>query len=422
MTHRAPPLLGLCLALGCATFACSAASGPPQPPQATTATAAATTTAATSSAASPASAVTPPSAESAPRPASSVSPVVATPSAVRPPAAPSQQPLTWPAHSLDARPASHLATGKRRAAALVVAQDGARQLVVFEFAKEGAEPAPRAAVPLPDSLQAAALEHLRLFMGRDDWPRVIVTPPPPNAARSYYRYRPNQGWQSPADEQGALAAGGAQAGYYGFLGHQDPEVLCVPEQTCYEKRTQGWTQRPVPGPGTWNVTLTASDNPKRPYDAWAWPAGGGALLTLETTWTNKLPAPGAPLRQMLTWNGNLVALTDGALLQATTGPEAPVSAPSNRQPAAHGSAWTQLTRVTNGTSLLIGSEGQLLVGTRQGLVALSSAHAPPVDVRLTLADGSALERFEVRALLATLSTPPRYLAATNHGVLVFGSR
>ena len=69
-------------------------------------------------------------------------------------------------------------------------------------------------------------------MGRDDWPRLIVVPTAAApAGETYHRYRPATGWESPRDEQGALASTGRASGYYGVLGRVDPEVLCVgPEE------------------------------------------------------------------------------------------------------------------------------------------------------------------------------------------------
>lgn len=414
------------VALSGATLNCGGPVSPAQPPGA------ARTTVATSG--SPTATVSTPAApnvtiiDASPAPqrptaenqTATSAPAKSSTGAASPAATPGQTALTLPAVILDEMPASHLATGKRRVAAIAIAKDGGRQLLVFEFseATNDAAPTRRAAVPLPNPLQSLEAPQLRLFMGRDDWPRIIVTPPPPDAARSYYRYRPNQGWQSPGDEQGALAAGGQRAGYYGFLGHQDPEVLCVPDQTCYEKRTQGWTKRPVPGPGVWNVTLTTSANPKHPYDAWAWPARSGTLLALVDGWTSVAPPPGAPLRQLVTWNERLIALTGEALFEASASATTPLPESGASATAA---AWTQLTRVEAGTSLLVGPQERLLVGTNRGLLALASRDASPSAVRLTPSGGSLPDSFETTALLATLSSPPRYLAATNRGLLILNA-
>src|SRR5690606_1218957 len=117
--------------------------------------------------------------------------------------------------------------GKRRVAAIVADADNKRRLVVFALpgpmGSGAATPArsvsvpvePRVDVTLPTSLETAAHTHIALFMGRDDWPRIIVAPAPHAGAVTYHRYRPGEGWKSPNDEQGALATKGRASGYYG---------------------------------------------------------------------------------------------------------------------------------------------------------------------------------------------------------------
>lgn len=223
-------------------------------------------------------------------------------------------------------PVSHLTAGKRRGAALTKAVAGTTKLAVF--ALDGSSNAGHPAVPFaraaPDEL-ANSTQTLGLFMGRDDWPRVITTSD--GNGQHYFRFRPTPGWESPREEQGALVRAGLAFGFYGVLGHDDPEVLCAPQTFCYEKRQTGWQKRPNPGAGVWTVRRLSNG------EAWAWtnltPA---SLCRLDDTWDCTVPHPGAALLSMAYVNGTSLALTSTGLMSYT-------------------GTWTLLTKLTNGRAL-----------------------------------------------------------------------
>lgn len=346
----------------------------------------------------------------------------------------------WPSALLDARPASHLAAGKRRVAAIVTDADAERRLLVVEVAegdRNASHVKVRADVPVPASLQTAPVASFSLFMGRDDWPRVIVAPPPSPGAITYHRYRPNEGWKSPADEQGALAAQGRAMGYYGILGHVDPELLCVPDKACYEKRTSGWTKRDVPGPGVWQVTLT-SEVPD-PYDikGWAWlPTAADSVLQLNSSWDAPWPKLNEPLVGLATWGrAYFVALTPSGLYRYA--PPASSNSGTNASgtavaPATNGTAqgelaansaatgWSFMAKVERGSvlfswPLLRG----MLVGSGDALFRLTSPEAQLTRARLQVNE-KPFAPGRVTAIGATIEQWPRYFVACDAGLIQLG--
>lgn len=348
----------------------------------------------------------------------------AAPAATPPPDAA----FTWPSAVLDSRPASHLAAGKRRVAAIVTDADGKRRLVVFALPEEDRQASHallRVDVALPVSLQTAPVDSFSLFMGRDDWPRVIVTPPPSPRAITYHRYRPLEGWTSPTDEQGALAAKGRAFGYYGLLGHIDPEVLCVPDVACYEKRTRGWTKRGVPGPGVWDVTLTSEIRDSSDVEPWAWSstAAVGPLLQLDGEWHERVPRLSEPVVGFATWGrAYFVALTRSGLYRyappasqaATTIAKGQTSDDSARR------EWSLIANVEQGNvlfhwPLLSG----MLVGTVDGLLRLLPSE-PRVERTLVTVDAKTMPTGTIRAIGATIEGWPRYLVACDAGLLLLG--
>ncbi len=348
--------------------------------------------------------------------------VTAAPSKPTPQKTTELHPITWRATQLDVRPTTHLTTGKHRVASIVRTPDGERELVVYQLPSKGpALPQPRASSILPEALQSTALE-LQLYMGRDDWPRVITVPGEATKAPKYFRYRPDKGWESPTDDQGALAASGRASGYYGVLGHADPELLCVPGALCYEKRTSGWTKRPVPGPGTWQMILIRGPfAEKNELEVWAWPQDSreSSLLRLGTEW-RPVPAPVGRIRDMLTWRGTYVALTDAGVSQLTPSrspsSESPSQAPATQTGHLPASGWRPLVAVTGGTALSAGSSW-FLVATNHGVFQWADASVL-TPIHLALPDSSRAELGNT-CCISTIGEPSaRYFIAGGGGVFV----
>ena len=97
----------------------------------------------------------------------------------------------------------------------------------------------------------------QIYFGRDNLPRVMGS--------VYLRWR-GGAWQRAASELGRLAPP-----LYGVLGHDDPEVVCKPNDACIIKRLTGWKTIP-PLPGTPEVVLTKDT---------AWAFEGKQLWRLE---------------------------------------------------------------------------------------------------------------------------------------------
>jgi hypothetical protein len=347
------------------------------------------------------------------------SPSTATPNNL----SPEPPSFTWNALQLETRPTTHLATGKRRAAAIVQAPEQTRELVVHELPLVPGDdfPRPRATSPLPAELQSASLE-LRLFMGRDDWPRVIAVPLPGRQLRTYLRFRPDKGWESPLDEQGALAALGRANGYYGVLGHLDPEILCVGNFACYEKRNSGWKKRPVPGLGSWSVVVAPRAGSEGVNEAWAWPNNDTrALLKLSTQW-EPWAQPPEPVRQLVTWNGRTVLLTTRGLHQgATNAGRAPSDnddAHGVREVESEGAPWVPLVEFEGGTTVSPSSSTWLWVGTNDGLFKLDERHAILTRVHLKTALQRSTVVTRTCCILPLVEPSPRSLWAGAEGLFV----
>lgn len=383
----------------------------------------------------------PSSAERAPSPAATEHPnesstLTATPQA-SPIRAMALAPETRAALQLYEAPISHLATGKHRVASITRTAAGSRSVVVHELPKGNAGAKLRASSLLPTALQSESVE-LQLFMGRDDWPRVILTQSPSNQGQHYYRFRPATGWDSPTDEQGALSKLGRVRGFYGVLGHADPEVLCVPNHECYEKRISGWRKRSVPGPEVWQVVLAASPASTE-LEAWAWPRQAGAthLLRLvsdrqvEVHWNPKLPAPGGTMRQLFTWNNTYVALTsegllglsgDNATAEASPPPEhvPPEPLPAVTPPSSESRpSWRLLTAVEDGLDAAMGPSSEILVATSQGVFAWRKDETALTPVALALPEKKAsLKLGLTRRIAATVGPQTRLLIAGDDGLFL----
>lgn len=95
---------------------------------------------------------------------------------------------------------------------------------------------------LPPRLRAqpGQWERVQIYLGRDDKPRIMgARGQDQSFEQVYLRWRGGR-WQRDRSEIGRLA-GAPQAGLYGVLGHDDPEVVCKAGDACIIKRRSGWT-------------------------------------------------------------------------------------------------------------------------------------------------------------------------------------
>lgn len=290
-------------------------------------------------------------------------------------------------------PVTHLTAGKRRGAALGSTPHGAAMLHVFALDPKSGAGHPAVPLSIPAPLSPDAATTLGLHTGRDDWPRLIAA----GGANehSYYRFRPSPGWQSPRDEQGALAKPGLASGFYGVLGHEDPEVLCAPSAFCYEKRQTGWHKRPLPGPGLWDLRLLSNG------EAWAWSNTTPTLCRLNSTWDCALPHPEARMTSLEYFNGTYLALTPEGVLAYDEQWQLRVAMPAVRAILALGKnlvvvsadgAWLwdgQLHRIHTQTAPLAGgccvaplgdSPQSFIIGGEHGVTRVS-LHSPTFAVQ-----------------------------------------
>jgi hypothetical protein len=102
-------------------------------------------------------------------------------------------------------------------------------------------------LPLPAAMRASSSqrEAIGIWFGRDDKPRIMgarwdATESNPSAHSHpvYLRYRAG-GWKPDPKEIGRLGSG-KDAGMYGILGNDDPEVVCKVGDVCIIKRRTGW--------------------------------------------------------------------------------------------------------------------------------------------------------------------------------------
>jgi hypothetical protein len=105
-------------------------------------------------------------------------------------------------------------------------------------------------LPIPKRLGLDPGEQsaIGIFFGRDDKPRVMGArwAPSSDAAHArqvYLRYREGA-WQRDPKEIGRLGAG-KDAGMYGVLGNDDPELVCKQGDACIIKRRTGWKTIPA---------------------------------------------------------------------------------------------------------------------------------------------------------------------------------
>lgn len=333
--------------------------------------------------------------------------------------------FSWSALQVEIRPITHLATGKRRTAAVVQTGENARELVVHEFSPAAGDGAPRlrATAALPAELLATP--ELQLFMGRDDWPRIIAAVPSGGQTRNYLRFRPGKGWESPLDEQGALAARGRASGYYGVLGHADPEVLCVSDFACYEKRNSGWKKRSVPGPGVWNVVLAREPTTRETHAAWAWPRNGThSLLRLREEWETNIPPPPEPVRHLTSWKGSPVVLTATGLYQLAQDVRAVAS---DTEDSGNGAApvntarWAPLVRFEDGSTVSPSSSSWLWVGTEDGLYKWDRDDVSLVPVHLQTGAGHSKAPRSTCCILPLVEPTARVVWAGADGMFVLAA-
>lgn len=121
-------------------------------------------------------------------------------------------------------------------------------------------------LPLPAAMRATAAqrEAIGIWFGRDDKPRIMgarwdATESNPSAHSHplYLRFRAG-GWKPDPKEIGRLGSG-KDAGMYGILGNDDPEVVCKVGDVCIIKRRTGWKTLPAMGElgRTWLCGSTA---------------------------------------------------------------------------------------------------------------------------------------------------------------------
>jgi hypothetical protein len=99
--------------------------------------------------------------------------------------------------------------------------------------------------PLPDRLLSRddQRDELRVFFGRDDWPRILGARTNGDRKSGVY-LRHKAGWKTDPNEITKLMQP-PDAGFYGVIGHDDPEVVCEVGGTCIIKRLSGWTFVPA---------------------------------------------------------------------------------------------------------------------------------------------------------------------------------
>lgn len=189
----------------------------------------------------------PPSpAVTSPSPAPTTSPATAasTDATVTPPPSPAPAPtvptkahLTWE-RSLE-QPGLSISVGKRRVAVLTGEVPGRPVSTFMRDARVWRE------LPLGNLVPGEeATDHLRIYFGRDDRPRVMgYRQQGETQSQRYYRWKGN--WRGKPGEIGRLDAD-PPAALFGILGHDDPEVVCKMGDICIIKRLTGWTMVPVP--------------------------------------------------------------------------------------------------------------------------------------------------------------------------------
>lgn len=103
-------------------------------------------------------------------------------------------------------------------------------------------------IPIPARLAPAPGEQsvVGIFFGRDNKPRLMGarwTTDASHAQQVYLRFREGA-WQRDPKEIGRLGSG-PDAGMYGVLGNDDPELVCKVGDACIIKRRTGWKTIPA---------------------------------------------------------------------------------------------------------------------------------------------------------------------------------
>lgn len=198
-----------------------------------------------------------------------------------PPASATPGPLPAPVSYLTwtqalAVPGLALAAGERRLAVLT-GPDPTRPTGVQLFDGGRWRDLPFGRLVAPDP----ASDHLEVYFGRDDRPRIMgYRERAGRLSQRYYRWKGN--WRDRAGEIGRLD-GDPPAALFGVLGHADPEVVCKQGDICIIKRRTGWTMVPVP----------SQLHRVRIADGRAYAVAAGSALTLGTgddAWAPLTPA------------------------------------------------------------------------------------------------------------------------------------
>lgn len=185
----------------------------------------------------PASVPEPVTAPSDPTPVVTASSASTAPPTAPAPQVPSKAYLTWE-RSLE-QPGLSISVGKRRVAVLTGKEPGRPVSTFMRDARTWRELPLGSLAPGED-----ATDHLRIYFGRDDRPRVMgYRQKGSEQSQRYYRWKGN--WRGKPGEIGRLDAE-PPAALFGILGHDDPEVVCKMGDICIIKRLTGWTMVPVP--------------------------------------------------------------------------------------------------------------------------------------------------------------------------------
>lgn len=137
------------------------------------------------------------------------------------------------------KPTLSIAVGKRRVAVLTGTTPGRPTSTYMRDAQVWRE------LPLGSLAPGdGETDHLRIYFGRDDRPRVMgYRQKGVVQSQRYYRWKGN--WRGKPGEIGRLDAD-PSAALFGILGHDDPEVVCKLDDICIIKRLTGWSMVPVP--------------------------------------------------------------------------------------------------------------------------------------------------------------------------------
>lgn len=112
---------------------------------------------------------------------------------------------------------------------------------------------------LPAGDELSADDGVWIFFGRDHQPRLMGRKPGWDGDQAVYlRWRQGR-WKRERGEIGRLS-GNPPGPLYGWLGYEDPEVVCKRGDVCIVKSRKGWnTVPPVPSTALPHVTRTGNE-------------------------------------------------------------------------------------------------------------------------------------------------------------------